>query len=363
MTDRFTDPASLAPERVGAIGALVAEESSRAETELEIAEPDGVRRVAARSPTRLAVERLVRDRAAMIAFGVVILVALLAICAPLVAILTGHPPNTQYQNGTTVDGLPEPPSLHYLLGTDDLGRDLLVRIAYGAQVSLLVGVVSTLLTVAIGAVVGLLAGYFGGVVDTVLSRLVDIMLAIPFLLFAISLASVVTITPLHFGPITLHQGIAIVVLVIGIFSWSTVARIVRGQVLAIKEKEYIEAARSLGASAWRVLLVDVVPNVVATVIVYASLLIPLSIVAEATLSFLGVGVPPPTADWGAMIADAVPYYQEAWWYVLFPSLALLITTVAFNVLGDGIRDAFDPRASRLIAEKQIVHLAAENETP
>jgi ABC-type dipeptide/oligopeptide/nickel transport system permease subunit len=336
----------------GAVATALVDDERRELAGLGIEAPIVERRVEARSPTQLALERLVRDRAAMIALGIVILIALLAICAPIVAMLTGHPPNTQYQNGLSADGLPEPPSAHFLLGTDSLGRDLLVRIAYGAQVSLLVGVVATLLTVAIGAVIGLLAGYFGGIVDTVLSRLVDVMLAIPFLLFAISLASVVSITPLHFGPIALHQGIAIVILVIGIFSWSTVARIVRGQVLAIREKEYIEAARSLGASAWRILLVDVVPNVVATIIVYASLLIPLSIVAEATLSYLGVGIPPPTADWGSMIADSQMYYQEAWWYVLFPSLALLITTVAFNVLGDGIRDAFDPRASRLIAEKQ-----------
>lgn len=347
----WIEPATVAEEN-DEVGAVLVEDELRELSGLGTEAPVVERRVEARSPTRLALERLVRDRAAMIALGVVTVIVLMAIFAPVVAALTGHPPNTQYGNGLTADGLPEPPSLRYLLGTDSLGRDLLVRIAYGARVSLIVGVVATLLTVAIGAIVGLLSGYFGGIVDTVLARLVDVMLAIPFLLFAISLASVVSITPLHFGPITLHQGIAIVILVIGIFSWSTVARIVRGQVLAIREKEYIEAARSLGASSWRILLVDVVPNVVATVIVYASLLIPLSIVAEATLSYLGVGIPPPTADWGSMIADSQQYYQEAWWYVLFPSLALLITTVAFNVLGDGIRDAFDPRASRLIAEKQ-----------
>jgi peptide/nickel transport system permease protein len=314
--------------------------------------PAAAHRVEARSPAQLAFSRLVRDRAAMIALVVVILIVMLAIFAPVVSWLTGHPPNTQYPNGLSADGLPEPPSSQYLLGTDSLGRDLLVRIAYGARVSLIIGVVATMLTVTIGAVVGLLAGYFGGIVDTILSRLLDVMLAIPFLLFAISLASVVSITPIRIGPIALHQGIAIVIIVIGIFQWSTVARIVRGQVLAIREREYIEAARSLGASAWRILVVDVVPNVIPTIIVYASLLIPLSIVAEATLSYLGVGIPPPMADWGAMIADSQQYYQEAWWYVLFPSLALLITTIAFNVLGDGIRDAFDPRATRLINDKK-----------
>jgi peptide/nickel transport system permease protein len=143
----------------------------------------------------------------------------------------------------------------------------------------------------------------------------------------------------------LQQGLGIVVIVIGTFSWATVARIVRGQVLAIREKEYIEAARSLGAGSWRIIVIDVLPNVLAPIIVYATLLIPLSIVAEASLSYLGVGIPPPTADWGSMISEAQPYYQEAWWFLVFPCLALIITTLAFNVLGDGIRDAFDPRAT------------------
>ena len=300
-----------------------------------------------RSPWQLGWARLRRDRAAMIALGVVVVIALVAIFAPVIAALTGHGPNAEYPPpiGTTVDGLPNAPSAGFLLGTDDLGRDLLVRIAYGARVSLLVGVLATLLAVVIGAIVGLAAGYFGRIVDTVLARVVDVMLSIPFLLFAISLASVVSVTPIHIGPIVLQQGIGIVVIVIGTFSWATVARIVRGQVLAIREKEYIEAARSLGAGSWRIIVVDVLPNVLAPIIVYATLLIPLSIVAEASLSYLGVGIPPPAADWGSMIADAQQYYQEAWWFLVFPCLALIITTLAFNVLGDGIRDAFDPRSS------------------
>ena len=296
-----------------------------------------------RSPWQLAFARLRHDRAAMIALGVVLAIALVAILAPVIAALTGHGPNVEYPPpiGTTVDGLPKAPSAHFLFGTDDLGRDVLVRIAYGAQVSLLVGVLATLLSVVIGALVGLAAGYFGRVVDTVLARVIDVMLSIPFLLFAISLASVVSVTPIHIGPIVLQQGLGIVVIVIGTFSWATVARIVRGQVLAIREKEYIEAARSLGAGSWRIIVIDVLPNVLAPIIVYATLLIPLSIVAEASLSYLGVGIPPPTADWGSMIAEAQQYYQEAWWFLVFPCLALIITTLAFNVLGDGIRDAFD----------------------
>ena len=205
--------------------------------------------------------------------------------------------------------------------------------------------IATLLTVLIGTVVGLIAGFFGGIVDTLFARAVDVMLSIPFLLFAISLASVVSVTPLQIGPFALRQGVPIVVIVIGTFSWATVARIVRGQVLAIKHKEYVEAARSIGMPIWRITLSEVLPNVMPTIIVYATLLIPVSIVSEAALSYLGVGVPPPTADWGAMIAEAQNYYQQAWWFLTLPSLALLLTTLAFNIFGDGVRDALDPRSS------------------
>lgn len=298
-----------------------------------------------RGPWRLAFDRLRRDRASIIAGATILLIVLVALGAPLVAWLTGHPVNEQYSvTGLTPEGLPRPPSGMFLLGTDDQGRDLLVRIAYGSRISLLVGVVATLLTVLIGTIVGLLAGYFGRLLDTILARVVDVMLSIPFLLFAVSLASIVSITPLRLGPFTLRQGVPIVVIVIGTFSWATVARIVRGQVLSLKHKEYIEAARSIGAPPWRIIVFEVLPNVVPTIIVYASLLIPVSIVSEAALSYLGVGVPPPTADWGSMISQAQNYYQQAWWFLTFPSLALLMTTLAFNVFGDGVRDAFDPRA-------------------
>ena len=226
-----------------------------------------------------------------------------------------------------------PPSGIFWLGTDASGRDLFVRIVYGARISLLVGVARHAIAVVLGAIFGLAAGYLGGIVDTVIARLIDVMLSIPFLLFAISLAYGLApellagrprrrLAQLHLAP----------------------ARIVRGQVISLKEKEYIEAARSLGARPLRIMFVDLLPNVMAQVIVYASLLIPLSIVAEASLSFLGVGIPPPTADWGQMIADASGYYQYGvWWYLLFPCLALLITTLAFNILGDSVRDALDPR--------------------
>lgn len=290
-----------------------------------------------RGPMLLAWQRLRRDTVAMVSLAVIILIILMAIFAPVVAHLTGHPPNTQYrQTGLSPDGLPLAPNGTFWLGTDDLGRDILTRIAYGARVSLLVGVAATTLTVVIGVVVGLAAGFLGGIVDTILARLVDIVLSIPFLLVAVALVSIT-------GP-----SLSITVLVIGFFSWASVARIVRGQVLSLREREFVEAARSLGASDRRIMFVDILPNVLAQVIVYASLLIPVVIIVEATLSFLGLGLPPPTADWGGMISEAQMYYTTSWWFILFPGLALLITTLAFNLLGDGIRDAFDPRSDTLI---------------
>ena len=294
-------------------------------------------RIRARGPWRLAFERLRRDRAAIASGVVIVLVILLAICAPLIAAATGHGNLEQFpKTGRTVDGLPVGPNSTFLLGTDDLGRDLLVRIAYGARISLLVGVLATVLTVIIGVIIGLAAGYLGSVVDSILARLIDVMLSIPFLLFAISLASVY------------HTGLTIVIIVLAVFSWSAVARVVRGQVLSIREREYVEAARSLGAGSRRIMFTDILPNVMAPIIVYTTLLIPISIVGAATLSFLGVGVQPPTADWGAMLSSASQLYQHAWWFLVFPGLALFITTVAFNVFGDGVRDAVDPRSHDIV---------------
>ena len=301
-------------------------------------ELEGESRIQGRSPARLAWERLRRDRAAMVSFVVIVLIALVAIGAPLLAMLVGHGPNDQYRDiGLTPQGLPKPPSRTFLLGTDDLGRDLLVRIAYGSRISLLVGVVSTLISVVFGVVVGVVAGYLGGRVDTVIALVIDVVLSIPFLLAGIAIVSIV-------GP-----SLTVTIIVIAFFSWSSIARIVRGQVLSIREREYVEAARSLGASDWRIMFVDVLPNVLAPVIVYTTLLIPLAIVSEATLSFLGLGVPAPTATWGGMLDGSLQYYRVAWWYLLFPGLALLITTLAFNIFGDGVRDAFDPRTDRLFA--------------
>jgi peptide/nickel transport system permease protein len=302
----------------------------------ETAVPPG-RRIEGRSPWALAWLRLRHDRVAMISLGVIVFVILVAVFAPVVASITGHPPNEQYrQTGLTADGLPKGPTSEFVLGTDDLGRDILVRIAYGARISLLAGVASTALTVAIGVIVGLAAGFLGGIVDTILARLIDVVLSVPFLLVAIALVSVT-------GP-----SLTIAILVIGFFSWASVARIVRGQVLSLREREFVEAARSLGASDRRIMFIDILPNVLAPVIVYATLLIPVVIVVQATLSFLGLGLAPPTPDWGGMISEAQAYYTTAWWFIVFPGAALLITTLAFNLFGDGVRDAFDPRTERLL---------------
>jgi peptide/nickel transport system permease protein len=307
----------------------------RFEEDLESTLSPEAARIEGRSPWVLAWQRLRRDRVAMISLAVIVLIALLAIFAPIFTQITGHPPNHQYlRQGTTPEGLPRGPNGTFWLGTDDLGRDILVRIAYGARISLGVGVVATLLTVAIGVVVGLAAGFFRGVVDIVLARLVDVILSVPFFLVAIAIVAIA-------GP-----GLTMTILVIGFFSWASVARIVRGQVLSIREREYVEAARSLGATNLRIMFIDVLPNVLAQVIVYTTLLIPVVIVTQAALSFLGLGLQPPTADWGGMIAESQNYYTVAWWFVAFPGLALLITTLAFNLFGDGVRDAFDPRAGR-----------------
>jgi peptide/nickel transport system permease protein len=307
--------------------------------EAEEAGPDAAESTAieGRSPWLLAWQRLRRDRVAMISLVVIVLIILMAIFAPVATWLTGHPPNEQYrQIGLTADGLPKGPTSQFWMGTDDLGRDIFVRIAYGARISLLVGVIATGIAVVIGVVVGLAAGFFGGLVDSILARLIDVILCVPFLLVAIALVSIT-------GP-----SLAITIFVIGFFSWASVARIVRGQVLSLREREFVEAARSLGASDSRIMFVDILPNVLAPVIVYSTLLIPVVIVVEATLTFLGLGLPPPTADWGGMISDGQAYYTTAWWFIIFPGAALLITTLAFNLFGDGVRDAFDPRSDQLL---------------
>jgi peptide/nickel transport system permease protein len=295
-----------------------------------------------RSPLRLVFARLRTDRVAIASIVVILLIVLLAIAAPLIAGITGHgPTDTNVDGGTDANGQPLPPgSAGYLLGTDNLGRDILVRIAYGARISLLVGVLATAIATVVGVVIGLFAGYFGGWFDTVLARLMDVVLSFPYVLFAIVLVSV-------FGP-----SLPLTILVIAFFSFAAIGRIVRGQAMSQREKEYVEAAHSLGAGNLRIMFVDILPNLVAPVIVLATLLIPAAIIFEATLSFLGLGVVPPTPSWGNMLADAEGVGFQAWWFYIFPMLFLLLTTLAFNLLGDAVRDALDPRTERLFAVRR-----------
>jgi peptide/nickel transport system permease protein len=299
--------------------------------------------VQGRTQWQLTWRRLRSDRVSMIALTVIVIMVLLAIFAPAVAALTHHPVNTAYPvQGENEDGNPVGPGTNgFLLGTDSTGRDLLVRILYGARISLFVGIVTTLIASVLGVAVGLIAGYFGGIIDTVLARFTDAVLAFPYIVLALALAVV-------FGP-----SLTIIVVMITFFSWAGIARIVRGQTLSIKEKEYIEAARSLGAGPFRIMFFDILPNLLAPVLVIGTLYIPNAVVFESTLSYLGLGIQPPTPSWGNMLSDAQNFYQVAWWYLVFPAVALLITTLAFNLLGDGIRDAMDPRTEKLIAARRM----------
>jgi peptide/nickel transport system permease protein len=300
------------------------------------------RAVEGRSQWQLTWRRLLRDKIAVASMIVILIMIGLAIAAPAIAALVHHPPDTAYPiTGENAAGNPVGPGTNgFLLGTDDTGRDLMVRILYGARVSLFVGIVTTLIATVAGVSVGLIAGYFGGIIDNILARFTDAVLAFPYVILALALAVVL-------GP-----SMSVIIGVISFFSWAGISRIVRGQTLALKEKEYIEAARSLGAGPFRIMFIDILPNLLAPVLVLATLYIPNAVVFEATLSFLGLGIQPPTASWGNMLAEAQNFYQVAWWFVVFPALALLITTLAFNLLGDGIRDAMDPTTERLLAARR-----------
>lgn len=290
---------------------------------------------AAGGPWQLAWQRLRHDHIAAGCLVAIACMSAIALAAPLLVWITGHGPNEQFgRSGLSPEGLPRAPSGTFIFGTDDLGRDVLVRVAYGARISLLVGIVASCAAVAVGLVIGLIAGYYGGIVDTILARIIDFVLSFPFLLFTIALVSIV-------GP-----GLWITTAAIAFFAWATVGRVVRGLTLSVREREFVEAARALGATGRRIMFVEILPNLLAHVVVYLTMLIPAAVVFEATLSFLGIGVAPPTATWGNMLASSLSYYRVAWWFVLFPGAALLITTLAFNVLGDSVRDALDPRSDR-----------------
>lgn len=296
-----------------------------------------------RGSLALTLRRLLADRAGLVAMLFIIALVATAIGADGIAALTGHGPTAQFLDiGLTPTGLPVPPSGEFLFGTDQLGRDVLVRLAHGARISLSIGVLASLLAAMIGVTIGLVAGYFGGWVDVVLGRLMDLVMSIPVLLCMLSLVAV-------FGP-SLPLSLSVIVF----FSWTTMGRVIRGQVLSLKEREFVLASRSMGASHLSIMLTDILPNLGAPIIIYTTMMVPTSIIFEATLSFLGLGIVPPAPSWGGMLAEAAnnSIYMFAWWLVLFPGLALLFTTLSFNILGDALRDALDPASMRNKVQKK-----------
>lgn len=310
--------------------------------------PEAGTTLAGQSASRLFWERFREDKAALLASGVIGFLILVAIFGgPLAAWMTGHP-NTQNYQSIMEDsfGLPKGPNSKFWFGADGVGRDLFVRTMYGARTSLIVGVVASGIAVLIGLVVGLVAGYFRGWIDTVLSRTGDVMLAMPQLLISIGIIAACSSNKNGCVAGLIQPGLALVIAVIVIFSWPYIARLVRGFTLSIREKEFVEASRSLGAGDTRIIFREIMPNLAGPIIVYTTLLIPQSILFEAALSYLGLGVPPDTASWGGLLNDAQRFYDVAWWLMLFPGLFLVMTTLAFNLLGDGLRDALDVRADR-----------------
>jgi peptide/nickel transport system permease protein len=301
--------------------------------------------VAARSPLQLFWRRLRRDRVAMVSLAFIVFLIVIAIAAPLVVSILGLPgPDTQNLNLTDSFGSPLGPSLAHPFGVDQLGEDVMSRVIYGTRVSLEVGVIGTGISTLIGVVVGMVAGFYRGWVDTLLSRFMDIVLSIPILLLGLGLAAACAVRGCVKGLV--QPGLGSIIFIISLATWPYVGRIVRGLVLSMREREFIEASRALGASDLRIMFREILPNLAAPIIVYSSLLIPTNILFEAALSFLGVGIRPPTPSWGAMIAQATPIFNTAWWFMVFPGLALLFTVLAFNLLGDGLQDALNPRNAR-----------------
>jgi peptide/nickel transport system permease protein len=303
----------------------------------------GVGSIAARSPLQLFWRRLRDDKVALTAATFILLLVLAAVLAPLLVKIVGTTgPNEQNSKALDTFGTPSGPTGDHIFGVDPLGRDVFARVLYGARVSLEVAIVATALSVLIGVVVGMVAGYYRGWIDTLLSRVIDVLLAFPILLLALGLAAACSLGNGCLGGL-IKPGLTVVIFVIAFVNWTYIARIIRGQVLSLREKEFVEAARSMGASNTRILFREILPNLVAPIIVYSTLIIPQNILFEAALSFLGVGVQPPDASWGAMLADATSIFDTAWWYMLFPGAALLMTVLAFNLLGDGLHDALNPR--------------------
>jgi peptide/nickel transport system permease protein len=280
--------------------------------------------LAIESPGRRALRRLAHRKGAMVALAVIVLIILIAILAPLIA-----PYDPARQSWSAVR---KAPSAVHWFGTDEVGRDILSRIIYGARASLSAGVISVAIAIAVGVPLGLVAGYVGGFVDGLISRLTDAMLACPFLILAIALAAVL-------GPSLGNAMIAIGVTATPIF-----IRLTRGQVLSVKSEDYVEAARAIGNPHWRIAVRHILPNVLPQLLVQVTLTIATAVIAEASLSFLGLGQQPPAPSWGSMLNAAQRFLTNAPWMAVWPGLAIFITVLSFNLFGDGLRDALDPRS-------------------
>ena len=272
-----------------------------------------------------AIRRLIQNRAAMIGGITILVLIILAIFAPWIA-----PYSYSYQN---LDIGASPPSAEHLLGTDVLGRDLLSRLLYGARISLLVGFVATGVALVIGVSWGIVAGYFGGRVDSIMMRIVDVLYGLPFIIFIILLMVI-------FG-----RNIWLLFAAIGAVEWLTMARIVRAQVIGLKNQEFVQAARVMGVSNFSMFRRHILPNILGPIAVYATLTIPQVMLLEAFLSFLGLGIQPPMSSWGTLIRYGVESMEEHYWLLIYPGLTFTITLFALNFFGDGLRDALDPKTS------------------
>ena len=284
-----------------------------------------------RSRLRTTVETVLRNRLAVVGLVILIGLVLVAIFADLIA------PSTV--NEVDIPNRLSPPSAEHWFGTDDLGRDIFSRVVIASRVSLQVGIISVGLAMAIGVPIGLVAGYYGKRVDSILMRMMDVLFSFPAILLAIAILA------------ALGSGITNAMVAIGIVYTPIFARITRGSVLSVKESVFVTAARSLGATDARIIRTHILPNVLAPIIVQTSLSLAFAILAEAALSFLGLGVQPPDPAWGRMLADGRGFFQDAWWMAVFPGLAILLTVMSFNFLGDGLRDALDPQQRSVIESR------------
>jgi peptide/nickel transport system permease protein len=296
-----------------------------------------------------------RNRLVRVGAAIVIFLSLLALAAPTLTRLHFlREPNQLNLTGLDKDGMPKPPGGGYLLGTDNLGRDVLSRVIHGARVSLSVGVAAMLVATVTGVAIGLLSGFYGGKLDLALMRFTEMSMTIPAILLAIAFASLIgdkgrvihlhpAALPWHFLDVTLKRGMVSVFLVIGLVCWPGMVRVVRAQVLGVKEREFVEAARALGASHWRLLWRHILTNILPTVIVLAAMTTANTILLEAGLGYLGIGVPPPAPTWGSMIAEGQPYFATAPHMVIVPGVAIVLTVLAFNLLGQGLQERLNPK--------------------